>query len=309
MIDTIKAKLVVNNLGRLETDDFNKISGTNQYNKPYLRYTIKNISIQVKRFDNGFELTITGSLSKFLYDTNLVRFTRNDVELAIEELSAKIGIDLSDAIIKRIDIAANLCMKHNPEIYHSLLSHKSRFKRSSIGNNETVSFEIGDRSLSFYNKKKEFLKRNRDKIHLKTTFSSFLKDKNLIRYELKLKKRLDMLGNGASLRLKDIYVKSVYRKLINIWYQQYCSISKDRMAAIKSAKKFEHYLIYRGITAIGGLTNAYDHLDSWVKTSNKPKQKKYSEKQKLKKILTEIKRDKLIEELDRKIKFEKEFYL
>lgn len=294
MIDTIKAKLAVDNLGRLETDDFNKISGTNQYNKPYLRYTIKNISVRVKRFDNGFELTITGSLSKFLYDTNLVRFTRNDVKLAIEELSAKIGIDLSDAIIKRIDIAANLCMKYEPEIYHSLLSHKSRFKRTSIRNNETISFEIGHTSLSFYDKKKEFLNRNRDKVDLKTAFSSFLKDKNLIRYELKLKKRLDMLGKGAPLRLKDIYVKAVYRQLINIWYQQYSSISKDSMTAVISAKKFEHYLIYRGITAIGGLTNTYGHLDSWVKASNKPKQKKYSEKQKLKKILAEIKRDKFL---------------
>lgn len=308
MIDTIRAKMVITDLGKLE-ELYCKSSYTSPNGNTYVRYTVDNISITTKQSDSVYELWIMGSLSKFLYGTNLVRFTRTDVHLSIEKLSAKIGIDISEAVVKRIDIAANLIVAQNVNTYLQLLSYKKRFKKSVYRNYESVYFLTDNTSLSFYDKRKEFIKNNKGNPSLRSAYSSIIKDKNIIRYELKLKKKLEKVNNGTQVKLKDIYTVSIYKKLIRLWYKNYTSIVKDRSASLSDFKDFKDYLMVRGIEKIGGLSEFIIKLDSWCKINGRNKQHKSYIKTKTEKLYSNFKTDKLIKELNQKIKFEKEFYL
>jgi hypothetical protein len=226
---------------------------------------IENISINIKPIQtNQYKISIIGSLSKFLHGNNLVRLTRVDVKKAVHELSRLSGLDMSEAKVKAIDIAANIILDHPVQCYNVLLSEKLRSVKSVIKDYQTVRFETGNRSLSFYDKKKEFLYRNRRETKYRRQFSSLLNDKYWIRYELKLKKSLESVSGSSMLKLKDIYHPIVYRRLILCWYKNYHSVQKEIEPGYQTFENFSGYLISQGINAIGGIGKTSNLLDAWI---------------------------------------------
>lgn len=305
MIDTIHAELKVKEIGSLFKY---KISGTPSHGYLYENYLVKNISISTKKLENGYRLKITGgSLNKFLYGTNLGRFTKLDVEQSINDLSKLIEIDLTEAIIKRIDIGANIYMEKPVSSYLPLLVNKPLFKHTTFNDLETVIFYTEKTSLTFYDKVKEF-NSSRTPRQARKVLSSFLDNKNILRYELQLKKRLDVHKIKEELKLKDLFDKRIYIKLIKLWYDNYRSIEKDNFNIVSCYIPFEEYLKIRGIKSIG-LSKTIIQLKSWTERNNKSRDVKSKLKKKILKLNNEYKPIDLIKELNRKIKFEKEFYL
>lgn len=308
MIDTIKVEMTTNTLGHL--DKYYQSQRTTKLGFTYRSYKIRNISVRSTQLgDDFFKISITGSLSKFLYGTNLVRFTRLDVNKSIFELGELIGFDISLAVIKNIDIACNIVLKYPPKAYTMLLGYKSRYKRTSIRDAETVYFEIGKIVLAFYDKRKEFIKKNSRYPELKNQFASLLKDINLIRYELRLKNLLETLNLSSHLTLGQLYHPTIYRKLIMMWYKHYKLIQKDRIGGFSSFKKFPDYLIYEGISALGGISKCLEVLNAWAGCNGYDDQKKGRARKKLLDVNKTLRTYSLIKELDKKIKIEKEFYL
>ncbi len=315
MIDTIKAELIVTDLGNLNGEEYEVSKKETKYGN-YRNYLVKNINISVKELNGKYRLRIKGgSLSKFLYNTNLVKFTREDVEKSINKLGNLINIDIGEATLSRVDIAGNINLSQPVSSYLILLASHKKSKFTSINSFETVVFYTKGLALSFYDKKKEIQTSKKIDKNDKKAIASFLSDMNILRYELQIKKMLAKYNNGEQMKLKDLYNKDRYKQLVKLWYQNYLWVEKDNMASFKPSKEFKDYLFYNGIVALGGIQKTMVCLSSWFEKFHKelnPKSRA-NKKSKLKKSILELNRSSkkhaLIKELDRKIKFEKEFFL
>lgn len=115
--------------------------------------------------------------------------------------------------------------------------------------------------------------------------------------------------NKGQIKVCLLYNQAMYKKMVNLWYTCYLSIQGSIAMNFKEAKTYNHYLISMGIRALGGMDKVFEHLESWAVVNKVKPQTKKNNRTSLEKIFSHAKKNKLIKELDRKIKFEKEFYL
>lgn len=307
MIDTITANITTEGLGKIKELEEERYLNHNKDLK--LRYFVKNIIVKYSITQSGqYRIWVSGSLPKFLYGTNMVRFTRKDAFKAINALTNILGIDLGRAELTRIDVGANLSLNHSPSSYTTLLATKTRNKKTTYNNNQTVYF--GAKScVMFYDKILEFRQDKAITKAVKDKFSSFLIQKNLLRYELKNVNLLDIDSSSSKITLSDLYDPNVYRQLVDIWYKGYKAVRKDTLMDFKSPKTFNDYLRARGMQSIGSLVKLLEHLEAFSKYKNLTSQQKCNLKSELLKGFSGRVKNTLIKELDEKIEFQKEFYL
>lgn len=163
-------------------------------------------------------ISLKGSLSKLMFGSNIHSLTPKDTGLAIEKLSDLSHLNISQAKVTRLDVAANLKTSQLPSCYFNTLGDKTYLERLETSSS-TLEYRSGQKELIFYDK---IVQMRAKKIILPKEFEEL----NLLRYELrytkKLLKQLNILEVNGDL-LAD---KKFYRSLVQRWKAEYDSINK-----------------------------------------------------------------------------------
>ena len=282
MIDSIKIKLISNtsgNLGNLIYSRTSNVGENRTYGNMVVNCSLDNLKISCVELEGKHLITITGSLHKFFKGDNLSEFTFDELKQALQLLADKTGLNILSGIIKRIDFGANIPVKNPVTMYNLLLTYAPRYVKDTFSNYQTVTFRKKHIALTFYDKIKQI-----DASTKKKHYRSISLNKNVIRYELKLLKRLAKTLNHAE---KDIYVYDlingdVYKKLTRVWYKEYRSIIKLSEHIYPDLfNNFHCYLESQGVTKLGGISEVIEILDKWCKYKDNSRQAKYNIKSKV----------------------------
>jgi hypothetical protein len=188
---------------------------------------------------------VRGSLSKFYLGNNVETLTQETTRLAIEKLSDLLGINPDLAWLSRIDISINLRMNLPIMYYTSCLGDMSRHKKWIIDNYSTVMFKNDLREICFYDKTKELI----DK---KIYFPKLSKNDYILRYELRLRKRVNQQLNLPEIKLSSLYNEDFCHDLIQKLAEYYSSINKTKNIIVKDERMFDsHKKLMNVLAAIG----------------------------------------------------------
>lgn len=251
MIDTIKIIITPNDVNKpWNVDEIkNRLMSADKYKRRGFNPSglIRNMSVCVSEKS----IYIEGSVAKYLNTSNMVNFDFRDLKLAIMKLSEELGVELLNAKILRIDIAANFELKNEICDYFPELHSLKYFQRDTSKRTTLRFYSNTDRNnLVFYDKIKEFKSKNKNKL-LKDDSSIIDTFGNLMRYEFMLQRSPSKYLKISDLRVKDLLDPKNCKIILRLWYDMYESIHKRSSLEypnIKGLKGFEtqmkRYLIY-----------------------------------------------------------------
>lgn len=164
---------------------------------------------------------IQGSLPKYLYGNNVCQLTRKDIGTAIENLSDTLHLPVQDADVTGIEVGANICLSKIPSAYIGLLGDMPRMKRVMLGDSLYYrgSGKVFPKQYYFYDKKQEVKEKG-------GVMPVGLETANMLRYEMRLTKRLPKQLGIQELKASTLQDRAVYRELVNRWLDGYLSINK-----------------------------------------------------------------------------------
>ena len=261
---------------------------------------------QVSSFNHG--ISLKGSLAKYHLGDNFQTLSRQSVQEAIECLSDNLGLDVSEAEVKRVDLAENLIMKHQHHAYYDLLGNCPRYKR--LEQPDSVYYRNGSKQSIFYNKIAEGKYRG-------LALPKVWDNKQVLRYEYRFMKKPHEQLDMPVLTAQSLYDEKVYMKMIDAWYKHYQSINKIRLQGftkdiMNDPKLLERQLMLKGLEAYGGEQAFLKLID---RANNEGKFNNRMQAGRLRKKILTISHDKilteeseLITELDEKVKQVKQFY-
>ena len=163
------------------------------------------------------QIYLKGSISKFGLNDNFQVLGRSDTEKAVLEFSDLLHTDISIFQVSRLDIGQNFILNNPIENYLNYFGQSQYYKK--LDQDTGIEYRNNIKSLAFYDKIKEVGK---------DFIPDCFKNNNVLRYELRIKKRL-------SRQLKDyitvaqIYDEQFYRKLIDLWYKEFKQIDKQNI--------------------------------------------------------------------------------
>ena len=308
MIDTIRG-YIITEIGINPEEILEKVKVESEpiTNNPIIKVRVINMyfSFKLLSYPSLYKISFNGSLNKFIKGNNLVRIKRSEVKSAFDEISELFQIPFHNAIITRIDIGGNILLKENVSNYLIQLTSIPRFKKDNY-HNETVNFSIGKKKISFYNKIAE-MKAHKE---LKEDYS-YLKNKNIIRYELKLTNRLGAQLEMEKVIASDLYQEITFNQLIDEWYKTYLKIEKRKLKnlnAINNTKGLIEYLASEGMDRLG-----FEKISVMVESLSKKRNFTPVKKSRMKKDMRSIYKNflmfqdtKEVEELNQKIKMIKD---
>jgi len=181
-----------------------------------------------------------------------------EIKYAVQRISDEFEIPFHNAILFRIDIGTNLCMKNPVSDYLMLLDNHRRIKKSIIKDYQTVYFSTTERQITFYDKLAQF------KPKFEIPFSSYTD--NILRVELRYKKKIaDEFDIGRNIKVSDLYDVGFYNNLLNRLVDEYFKIIKTSKPIINKKPNVHLLTSYYGKIGLnlrGGLNNAFVLIDS-----------------------------------------------
>ena len=210
---------------------------------------------------------IQGSLPKYLYGNNVCQLTRKDIGTAIESLSDTLHIPIQDADVTGIEVGANICLSKMPSAYIGLLGDMPRMKRVMLGDSLYYrgSGKVFPKQYYFYDKKQEVKEKG-------CVMPVGLETANMLRYEMRLTKRLPKQLGIQELKASTLQDRAVYRELVNRWLDGYLSINKitdmkeGGIGKGLSVKEAQNIFIARCL-AKGGVASINDFVDELKQNS------------------------------------------
>lgn len=314
MIDTIKGYIEVNQYNSQHFKELLKDSTRkttkNGYTKTVnLSNFIITISFNKKR--KPTRLSFNGSLPKFYQGNNILHLDWKQTKDAVQMLSDNLGVDISKAILTRVDFGINIPLTYSIYEYTSCLLSFPRLGTMRFRDSVTFFTSINSRSIIFYDKIKEVNKTRRGVIY---GLPIEIFKKNILRYEIQLKKNLKNKFRLKQVKIKDLFRSSVQKKLIEYWFNSYLKVEKislgtDPNHLLYNRNGLSRYLSYHGIERVG-----YDRIISKISELNfdiKNNRTKLSKMRKeVRNILKEAqendKEKNLLNELNEKIMFIKD---
>lgn len=161
---------------------------------------------------------IEGSLPKYRYGSNLVTLSRGEQGIIIDEIGAALGLPLREAIVTRVDIAANLQMNNPPKNYFPYLSSLSTFDRNIIKG--SLYYRQTYREFYFYDKLREAKKHN------DPFLTPELQQGHILRYETRFKYQWFQFYFGHKIKAHELYgdASDVCCELIGKWYEMFLAV-------------------------------------------------------------------------------------
>jgi len=209
----------------------------------------------LKVFVNEMSVKIKeSSLCKFYLGDNFQTLQRSDTKNAIQKISDSLHLPFDKAEIKRIDIAQNFLMKQPESIYFShfgTLLHFHRLEQpDGLYFSNSKSPKNVNRQLVFYKKAVEQKAKGQN-------IPELYNNKNVLRYELRFKKRLKQQLKTADLQASQLYNEKFYTYIIDAWKQHYFDIKKLKLINIdlqnmKNPNEFMFSFFIEKIKMLGG---------------------------------------------------------
>lgn len=189
--------------------------------------------LKVSMYSTG--ISIIGSLSKYLYKDNIYPLDRHSTKEAVEKLSDTLHTDIGKAKVTGLEFGTILLLGKPVEAYllrlggmpkmqrlqveQSSLYYKSKSKKPSI-------------TLAFYDKAKQ---EHQDG----GTLPAGLEGQNILKYELRLNRRLPTLLNCGEVKASTLSEKGFYKLVLERWESYYFSISKKKQLIIDSMSEIK----------------------------------------------------------------------
>lgn len=178
-------------------------------------------ALSVTRYPNN--VLITGSLPKFLYGNNVARLDRRATAAAIEKLCDDLGADVKTAKVTGLEFGAVFTLSRPIREYYARFGNPPGMLRYIEVPNETIYYRTKGKEfakqLAFYDKTKE---------SAATGVEVPPKLTNLLRYELRLSKRLPQMLQERDITASKLYSNRLYTTIMSKYKESYFAIPKER---------------------------------------------------------------------------------
>jgi hypothetical protein len=184
---------------------------------------------KLDRFNLNFwpgHISARGSLSKYYLGNNVETMSRKDVEKAVEQMSNNLGLDVGNFDVWRVDVGATFRMNHPVSNYLAYLESCPRYTTATYP--ESRMFRNRQKTLIFYDKGIEFLKKESKEVKRQLQSRGFRETDNHFRYELQIQKKTKMNLGLREFKAKHLYDEKVYTKLIELWKKEFDKVKKKR---------------------------------------------------------------------------------
>lgn len=163
-------------------------------------------------------VSFTGSLCKYYLPSNLYTLTRRSTQEAIEMLSDQLHTDMRPAKVTRLDVSTVLPMSRPPKDYYTRLGARPYFQRVQA-TGSTLYYNTKNKQQVFYDKTKEAIAKG-------AIIPDTLKNSNLLRYELRYRKKLQSQLKTGTITASQLYDDKFYYSVIKNWRDEFNRISK-----------------------------------------------------------------------------------
>ncbi len=239
------------------------------------------------------------SICKYYLRDNFQTLSRGDTKRAIEQISDCLKLPFDRANLTRIDVAQNFVMRYEEKLYYPYLGELPYFNRLEQDNG--LYYKNGRKTSLFYGKEYE----QKVKGNL---IPELYKDKNVLRYEYRLLKRLGETLNEPEVKAYMLYDEVFYSKIVRMWKENYLKIHKlkskiNAMPPTNSKKGFIENLAYMTISDIGQ-PQVLKKIKEWQSMNAITKKQAYDLRKGVKeisKVTFDEQGNELIQELDKKI--------
>ncbi len=299
MYDTVDLKLIPNEKGIDLIEHVGQfLTSVTNFNNSHGDYWIIGNLKNLKVIVNGSYVKIKdNSLCKFVHDNNYSNLTINDTKLAIEEISDHLNLPMKNALVQRVDFGANIILDHPVEAYLPYLGEYGHFKRLEQVNG--LYYKVNNKMSCFYNKIKEL----KDHRHF---VPDYLKDKYLLRYEMRYLKGLNKEFN-RELIASQLYDEAFFELLVERWKLNYFKIKKVNNMIMKlkptgSKIEFRNNLALLALLS-EGQSAIIKQINEWQALGDITKKQAFDLRQLTKSLgeKTLLERNSLIDELSEKI--------
>lgn len=222
-------------------------------NTPFYQGNLENLTVQI----SDDLLIVMGSMHQYTMGSQLIPMPLADFALGLHRISQALGLPMEKATVIRLDVAFNIETDYKPEAYYSHFGISKGYRRDTTGSTlyYKQSIKNGIKQIAIYDK----LKQTKNKKDIPAA----LLNKNLIRIEFKMLKKVANQLNLASVTGAILAEPSFYREMVQQWEAQYHAIQKERVLAlgsVQNAKDLERYYQIKGIHASGGVHQAISHI-------------------------------------------------
>ncbi len=257
----------------------------------------------------GGGVFVEGSLPKYHYGSNIYPLDREGTKECIEMIGDTLGINMSGADVVGIEFGTTFMMQYKVSAYLAKLGEMSRLQRYNF-NADTLYYKgsgkVQPRVYTFYDKLADCKAK-----HL--PYPIDFEDKNLLRYEMRLKGRLAYQLGVPEVKASTLYDRQFYRELVRRYQDSYFSISKinelnpNAMKEIKNVSDAFNIFVARLLSQTEQPQRQIDTFINEIKAAGVFEDKKYYTrlKDKLNEIVTKDNitiSNELIKELDDAIK-------
>lgn len=273
---------------------------TNQGESDYGQYVNGYLgSLYVSISDTRVKLS-KNSICKYYLGDNFKTLSKGDTKRAIEKISDGLHLPFKLSNVTRIDVAQNLIMQHPETVYYSYLGEDQYYNRLPQPNGLYYNNQL--RQKLFYGKEHEQKVKG-------NTIPELYKERNVLRFEVRYRKRLREQFNVSELPANLLYNEKFYIELTNKWRQEYLSIQKinnklGNMKPTGSKKEFFDNLALHTILEMGQ-ANVLNLMKEWQQMGEIDKKQAYDIRKAIKKLASRPiceNGNELINELNRKVK-------
>jgi len=260
--------------------------------------------------NNKGRLRIKVCPPKFILGNNIEEASIKETYHLFQDLSHMVGFDLSDSIVRSLDVTHTAITDFTPEAYFPYLCNQTGRIRWQLDSTLYFGKKGGNKkeSSKFYNKVKEVNKSKtwggRQQLPLQ------LRGEELTRFEVGLgtnRTISSVIGAGGGARLEDLFKEEYVSKLHNHWASSYTNIQKNTEIKMNytedmGQKAVQEELIFKALECFGRLNieNELEIASKMGAFSNR--QAKAATKKKLLKAFDErATPNDLIQELDDKM--------
>ena len=275
-----------------------------------------NYGMLVSGWLGGLKISITenyvkvsgGSFCKWYLGSNMLTMGRGDTERAIIKLSDILHLPMTKAVVTRIDVAENILTRHKPIAY---LNHLGTLKNSTrLLQQSGLYYKYTNGLLCFYDKVREQKTRHNE-------IPELFKDKNVLRYELRLLKKIPKQMNVPKVNAGMLYDEKFYMTLLRLWRDSFLDIEKINDVSLNfQAMRTKRDLYKMGVRAliqqVGGLNQINEQINEALNTGQLTNKQAFDLRKEIKEANAlqsdVVVKNEMIEELTKKVKDAVKFY-
>ncbi|WP_417369802.1 phage/plasmid replication domain-containing protein [Flavobacterium beibuense] len=254
-IDTIHIDIPLQPIVKL-TDNSSVVdanTGEIKYSQGYIE------CIKVKQYVDRIRLEC--SLPKLIKGQNIYSLTYDQVKEAFNKIEELLKINISEGIIRRLDIEFTINTKYDVKDYFKFFGTSNYYKRSEV-EKTSLYYQNKSRVINLYDKGKAAKAKHEE-------ISNEHNGKKLMRFECRYRNTfLKKLARNFGLeifRVSDIFSEDIFRLLMKQVLLEYESIHKINEPILKlevqSKTAFNKQLLRIAIDHLGGVNKMLDLID------------------------------------------------